>query len=295
MSDASAASQASQSKPNNLVQRTLSALVLLPLLLLLVWVGGIWFDLATAMCAALALHELFQMFAHSGYPPRRIGYFCLLLFLLAAAFGPRFGIDAGLALLGSVVVSLLAELPRREREVSFLRWALTLSGTAYIGWTFAYFMLLRRVSTPLAPGPLTALAITPGAAWILLALLITFASDTTAYLVGRMIGRHRMTPYISPKKTWEGAAGALVGALAIGALLVPVLGLPIPIWGGAALGVAGSAMGQAGDLVESLIKRQVGIKDSGHLIPGHGGILDRADSLLFTVPTIYYVVRWLTA
>jgi phosphatidate cytidylyltransferase len=134
-----------------------------------------------------------------------------------------------------------------------------------------------------------------GASWIVFALTITFVSDTAAYVAGRILGRHQMAPYISPKKSWEGAIGGFLGATAAAALLVPLMGLPVTPLIGALLGGMGSIAGQIGDLVESLLKRQVGIKDSGHLIPGHGGLLDRSDSLLFTVPTIYYVVRWLTA
>ncbi|MDQ5851749.1 MAG: phosphatidate cytidylyltransferase, partial [Chloroflexota bacterium] len=126
------------------------------------------------------------------------------------------------------------------------------------------------------------------------ALLITSANDTAAYFVGRAWGRRRMAPSISPNKSWEGAAGGLAGAVVAGALLVPLLGLPISAAMGMLLGGVGGVAGQAGDLAESLLKRQAGIKDSGHLIPGHGGLLDRADSLLFTVPTLYYLVRWLT-
>jgi len=268
--------------------------VLVPLLLLVVWAGGIWVTVVATGFALLALRELYQLFTHTGYRPRRVGYVCVTLLLLAAATGPRFGIDLGLALLITIFVTLITELVRREREGSLLAWALTLSGSLYVGWTFAHFILLRNVSAPLVAGPLGGLRLDSGAAWIVTALLITFASDTTAYFVGRAWGRHHMTSYISPKKTWEGAAGALGGSMLMGVLLVPLLGLPIPSWVAALLGAAGSIAGQAGDLAESLLKRQVGIKDSGHIIPGHGGILDRADSLLFTVPALYYLVRWLT-
>jgi phosphatidate cytidylyltransferase len=169
-----------------------------------------------------------------------------------------------------------------------------LSGAIYIGWTLAHFILMRQIHYPLRPNPLNVLRLDAGAAWIVLGLAVTFVSDTVAYIVGRSMGRHRMAPYISPKKSWEGSIGGLVGAVLAGILLVPLLGLPISLAAGALLGGIGSAAGQAGDLAESLLKRQVGVKDSGHLIPGHGGLLDRADSLLFTIPTLYYLVVWLT-
>jgi phosphatidate cytidylyltransferase len=99
-----------------------------------------------------------------------------------------------------------------------------------------------------------------------------------------------MARYISPKKSWEGAAGGLVVAVLVGAMLVPLLGLPIAVVTGSLLGAAGSLTGQIGDLAESLIKRQVDTKDSGDLIPGHGGMLDRVDSLLFAAPVLYYLI-----
>lgn len=281
---------------SNLAQRTLSALVLFPLLVLMVWLGGAWVVGAAAVSAMLSLFELYQLFAHTGYIPRPVGYICALLFILAAATNPAVsGELVGLVLIVTIVATLGMELVRRERNGMLVAWSLTFSGAVYIGWTFAHFVLLRSISTRLRPAPLNLPRLTSGTAWILFALLITFASDTAAYFVGRAWGRRRMAPTISPGKTWEGSIGGVVAAVVAGALLVYLLGLPIDVRYGALLGGVGSVAGQAGDLAESLLKRQVGVKDSGHLIPGHGGILDRADSLLFTVPAIYYLVRWLTA
>ena len=295
VSDASARSPTTRLAPTNLLQRLLSSAILLPLILVTVWLGGLWVDAVVVVTALLALRELYQLFSHTGHRPRTIGYICTALLVIAAALRSRFSFDLiGLALLISVVAPLVGEFPRRQREGSLQAWALTLSGAVYIGWTLAHFILLRQVTHPLRSGPLDAVRLDAGAAWIVFGLVITFASDTMAYFVGRALGQHRMAAYISPKKSWEGSFGGLAGAVIIGILLIPLLGLPISLAAGALLGAACSAAGQAGDLAESLLKRQVGVKDSGHLIPGHGGILDRADSLLFTIPTLYYVVIWLT-
>lgn len=281
--------------PTNLLQRLLSAAVLLPLILLTAWLGGLWVDAVVLATALLALHELYQLFAHTGHRPRTIGYVCTALLVAAAALQSRLEFNlTGLALLISIVATLVGELPRRQREGSLQAWALTLSGAVYIGWTLAHFILLRQVAHPLRSGPLDVVRLDAGAAWIVFGLVITFTSDTMAYFVGRTLGRHRMATYISPKKSWEGSFGGLAGAVIIGIVLIPLLGLPISLAAGALLGGLGSVAGQVGDLAESLLKRLVGVKDSGHLIPGHGGILDRADSLLFTIPTLYYVVIWLT-
>ncbi len=280
----------------NLAQRVLSATILLPVLGLTVWAGGGWFIAGALLCTLLALHELYRLFAHAGYHPRPIGYFCAILFILAAVLRPRLPIDlVGLALLLTIMGTLGSELPGKQHEGSLVAWALTFSGAVYIGWTFAHFVLLRALSAPLASTALGRLRVEPGAAWIAFALLVTFASDTLAYFVGHAVGQHRMAPSISPGKTWEGAIGGLAGAVCAGAIIAALFGLPLASWQGALVGGIGGIAGQAGDLAESLLKRQVGVKDSGYLIPGHGGLLDRADSLLFTVPTIYYLVRWLTA
>jgi phosphatidate cytidylyltransferase len=261
----------------------------------MIWLGGAWITGAAVVSTVIALRELYRLFSHTGYRPRRIGYLCAVLFVLVAALQTQFQATLlGFVLLFSFVAPLLGEFPRRQREGSLVAWALTFTGAVYVGWTIAHFILLRHVEHPLLTAPLQILHLDAGTAWILMGLLLTFANDSLAYFVGRAWGRHRMAPYISPKKSWEGAIGGLIGSIVTAVLLVPLLGLPISLWMGALLGLAGGAAGQIGDLGESLLKRQVGVKDSGHIIPGHGGLLDRADSLLFTIPTLYYLVRWLT-
>jgi phosphatidate cytidylyltransferase len=126
-----------------------------------------------------------------------------------------------------------------------------------------------------------------------LALLATVVSDTAAYATGRLLGRRRMTPRISPGKTWEGAAGSLVATTVLTPFLALALGLPAGpgLW---VLGAAVSVFAQSGDLAESMLKRSAGVKDAGGLLPGHGGILDRMDSLVFVGPLVYYGMRWLS-
>ena len=292
----SAPARMSRPAPSNLIQRVLSAMVLLPALAIGVWLGGIWVILLASLATLVGLYELYGIFASTGHRPRRLGYLYALLFIVAAAARPYVEADlTGLALVVVILASLIAEMPRHDRSDALLSWSLTLVGALYLGWCMAHFVLLRQITHALAPAPFSLLRLDSGAAWIMMALLITFASDTSAFFVGRAVGRHRLAPYISPKKSWEGAAGGLLGAVATGALLVPLLGLPSSVGAGALIGGLGSLAGQAGDLAESLIKRQAGVKDSGHIIPGHGGLLDRADSLLFTAPVVYYLARWLTA
>lgn len=295
MDSANAVSERSR-KPldKNLLQRIGSAVVLLPIIACITWWGEPLVSATVIVLAVIALNELFNLFRGGGYQPRRsAGYLSVTLFVVSAGLRARVPLDwTGFALVTAIVASLSVELPRRDRRQSLIHWALTLSGATYVGWTLAHFVLLRAITSPLLTpvAPLNMLRLEPGAAWIIFVLAVTFLNDTGAYFTGRAFGRHSMAPYISPKKSWEGALGGIVVGTIAGVLLIPLLGLPVNLWSGALLGAVGSVAGIAGDLAESLIKRQVNIKDSGHLIPGHGGILDRIDSLMFTVPVLYYLI-----
>jgi phosphatidate cytidylyltransferase len=132
-----------------------------------------------------------------------------------------------------------------------------------------------------------------GGAWVLLSMMLSWLADTAAYFSGRAFGRHKLYEKVSPKKTVEGAIGGLFGSTG-GALLAHFWYLPELSWVGAvALGIVAGGLGQAGDLAESMIKRSTGVKDSGWIIPGHGGILDRIDALIFTAPVTWAYVTWL--
>ncbi|MFN8639420.1 MAG: phosphatidate cytidylyltransferase [Dehalococcoidia bacterium] len=156
-----------------------------------------------------------------------------------------------------------------------------LVAAAYPGVLGAHFVLLRLL--------------TEGQAWLVVLLAATFATDTGAYAVGRLLGRHRMAPAISPGKTWEGAAGGLVaGALATIAA-TRLLDAPPSLPALTLIALALPVVSEAGDLVESAVKRRLGVKDMSQLLPGHGGLMDRLDSLLATGPTLYWLVRWFAA
>lgn len=128
--------------------------------------------------------------------------------------------------------------------------------------------------------------------WLLFALAINWVGDIAAYYVGRAVGRHKLAPRVSPGKSWEGAAASLAAAVAFGLWFNAQFGLDLPAGVMALLSCLGNIAGQLGDLAESAIKRGAGKKDSGTLLPGHGGFLDRLDSTLFTLPAVYYFLRW---
>jgi phosphatidate cytidylyltransferase len=177
----------------------------------------------------------------------------------------------------AALLLLLALALRRPPAEAVPGAAATLLGAAYLG-TLGGAVAALRLADPVATG-----------AWrVTLLLGAVMSADTCAYLVGRALGRRRLAPALSPSKTLEGLGGALMGG-ALGALVVRALGLPeLPASHAAALGIAAAAAGTVGDLFESQLKRWAGVKDSGALFPGHGGMLDRLDSLLFAAPVLYY-------
>lgn len=278
--------------------RLLSAAVLIPLVLVVVALGQPWLVLLVAVAVGLALDELYRLFAIVGHRPVRwAGFLSALLIVLAAYLSPFFSHVVGAALAAAVLLTLTGQLARRDRGGALTDWALTLSGAVYVAWTLAHFVLVRELNAPAFSPPfwraLRAPELGSGAWWVFTALLLVWLSDSAAYFVGRRWGRHKMSSYVSPKKSWEGATAGFVTAVAVAVGLVPLLELPLSYPWAVLLGATVGVVAPLGDLAESLLKRQVGVKDSGTLLPGHGGMLDRVDSLLFVVPVVYYFLRLL--
>ncbi len=257
-------------------QRVLSALVLLPLIFLVIWFGGPAYSLLVAAVAALGALEFYGMMGLSRrHPLTLFGLVWVLLFILVAHFEESYTAP----LLTSVVAfSLIWLLFRSPVKDAATNWAWTLAGIIYIGWLMSHFIPLRELEG--------------GREWVLFVVLATFAADTAAFFIGRAWGRHSLAAEISSGKTWEGAVGGFLGAIAASLILVLLLGLPIPYWQTVILGALIGIVAPLGDLAESMLKRSTGLKDSGTLIPGHGGLLDRLDSILFTVVVVYYYVIW---
>jgi len=220
-----------------------------------------------------------------------LGIICGLLFCGAAFWQQASPVDlAGAALGLSLVLVLVVELFRSDHQDSLSAWASTVAGACYVGWLLSYYILLRALDRGGGDGWLEGFGISGGAAWVYLVLFITWAQDTAAFFVGRSLGRHRLAPVISPGKSWEGAVGGVVASVLVALLMVPLLGLPVGYGVAIVLGIVGAVAGVLGDLCISLIKRQSGLKDMGSLVPGHGGILDRMDSMLLTGPVLYYLI-----
>lgn len=257
-------------------KRVLSALVLLPLIFLVIWFGGPAYSLSVAAFAALGALEFYGMMGLSRrHPLTLFGLVWVLLFILVAHFEESYTAPL---LTSAVAFSLIWLLFRSPVKDAATNWVWVLAGIIYIGWLMSHFIPLRELEG--------------GREWVLFVVLATFAADTAAFFIGRAWGRHSLAAKISSGKTWEGAVGGFLGAIAVSLILVLLLGLSIPYWQTVILGALIGIVAPLGDLAESMLKRSTGLKDSGTLIPGHGGLLDRLDSILFTVVVVYYYVIW---
>jgi len=266
-----------------LKQRVITALLGIPLLIAAIWFDQPipWFTLMVAIWGLLAAFEFYRMVQAARVPP--LIYFGLVwvaLFIIS----PHLNLPhiVPLLLTSAIVLPLVRCLWHPPQE-AFDSWTWTIAGILYLGWLLSYFVALRGLDD--------------GRNWVFFTLFVIFASDTAAFFTGRALGRHRLAPHISPGKTWEGAAGGLLGAIVISLCFVLPTPLHLPLHYGPAvlLGLLVSIFGQLGDLVESLLKRSMAVKDSSHLIPGHGGFLDRIDSVVFAGAVVYYYVIWVVA
>jgi phosphatidate cytidylyltransferase len=266
-----------RSRMSELGKRVLSTVVLLPIFIWIVVGGPAWlFTVMIVAAAMLANWEFTRMFQRAGVPVlREAGLLWGGLVTLAFVRPDRAGAAFAVVVLGLLAASLDrgAADPARWQRV-----AVTLLGVCYVNWLLGHAISLR--------------ALPEGVHWILLLVWVTWIGETAAYTVGSLVGRHKLAPGISPGKTVEGSiaqlAASLLAALTAGGWLFPGLRLRDAVAVGVLLGV----LGQMGDLVESALKRSVGTKDTGNVIPGHGGILDRIDGLLFNAPVLFYYVTY---
>jgi phosphatidate cytidylyltransferase len=261
---------------SNLSARLISAAVLIPLLALVGWLGGITAVIVATVASLIGIKEVLLLIRRAGWRPvQREGIVLGGVLTAAAAFD---GQTVLLATAGVALVEVIAVAIIRRNAQFFGDFFFTLVPSLYVGLPLAAIVLLRE-------GPF-------GLQWLILAFAATFALDTGAYAVGRLIGKHKLAPNISPGKTWEGAAGGLLAAIGATIGLVALLGdITAAYWQAALLGAGIGAIGQVGDLAESKLKRIARVKDSGILIPGHGGLLDRLDSLVLVFPLVYYASK----
>ncbi len=267
---------------NNLVQRVITALVVLPIVLVLFWVPAlkIGFAALVALVVLIAMHEFAELLRARQLPihePAALigGLVIVVTAWRADALYLNVGLVCALVLVG------LAQVMSSPPSAGGMAGAF--AGLLYTAWCPAHVLMLHQFD-PEGPG------------LVMLLVVAVVLTDTAAYFTGKSIGKHPMAPVVSPKKTWEGAAGgfvfAVIGAVVVGALRQRFGWTAFPDWDltrYAATGATLSVVAQLSDLVKSTLKRDAGVKDSGQLLPGHGGALDRFDGFLFAAPVLYYI------
>lgn len=288
--------------PTELSQRVVVAVAGIPIAVAAIYLGGWVLGGVLALVAAGGAVEVYRLAAATGVRAFVApGALAAGLYVLLAAARPDLAGAApalwALTLVLLLVIAIAAVRLRGTEGRPLASIGITVAGALLTGGTLAYALFLRHfVSEPVAgPAPfgVGSRAAWTGAAIVAFPVALTWINDSCAFFVGRRLGRRKLAPAVSPGKTVEGAMGGLVGTVVVGLVYAALvldqwLGLPFPPVLGAVAGVLISVVAQVGDLVESLLKREARVKDSGRIFPGHGGILDRFDALFFTLPVTYW-------
>ena len=275
--------------------RSLTALVGIPVLVAAIWLGAPWLTVLVVAAGLAAIWEFYRM------TPPLVGSLPVLLgaaWVVASLLGAQAAsgrdnflvISGGVMAAGSFTALLwFIAFYRGDDSAGKRRFPIGLAylvlGPIYVGFLLATALMLREIT-----GSDAGASENLGRSWLLFALLVTFAVDTGAYIVGRTVGIRPMAPSISPNKTWEGSVGGFVSAVAAALVLGLVFDLDIPAWQQAVIGAVVGVVAQWGDLIESKLKRLAYVKDAGSIIPGHGGLLDRLDSMLLSLPAVYFLL-----
>ncbi|MFN2302114.1 MAG: phosphatidate cytidylyltransferase [Anaerolineales bacterium] len=267
-----------------LSQRVKAALIFTPLVLILIYIGGWIFNSFFTIILLLAAFEYTRLFRKIGTNPSTpILCMGILLFILNQWLfkGEQLGITMTVVIFLVALVALI-QFERQEPNTAE-NFAITLSGILYLGWVGSAFIPFRAMDS--------------GRGWVLTALPSVWIADSGAYFIGRWLGKAKMTPHLSPGKTWAGLIGAVITGTLSGFLLILLwrsvgfLPATTPLWQGVVMGLILAILTPIGDLLISLLKRSAGVKDTGDLIPGHGGVLDRIDTWIWAALLGYYLVQ----
>lgn len=255
-------------------QRYIGALVLVPLLVFIL-LGGYFLKLSVLFLSLGGMYEFYKVTKIKGYKPiESVGYILCIGYNIYISIGLDMKIAVGVFLL---VVFLLMIVPVLNTEINFIDIALTILPCFYVAVFFSFILLIGMMDN--------------GRYLLWLIFISSWGCDTLAYYFGRAFGKHKISPKVSPKKTAEGSLGGLLGSVigcTVYGFIISKYGVNIALYHYVIMGILGGIFGQFGDLVASSIKRNVGVKDYSNLIPGHGGILDRFDSILFVAVVVFY-------
>lgn len=265
-------------------QRLLTAFIAIPLLIWIIWWGPAWaFNLLVLLAVLIGVREFQVMAEKVGYQgPRWVAWLGSVGVLIGVWLKRPALTEASVA--ATMAVGMIAHMAyRRSIETALVSTSATIAGVVYVAVLASYLIRVRMIEDGLTP---------LSAQLLLFFLLVNWAADTSAMFVGKRFGRRPLLPVISPKKTVEGGLGGLMGSL-VGASLAQLWFFPqMPLGHALLLGLVMGGVGQVGDWCESLLKRSAKLKDAASILPGHGGMLDRLDSLLFNAPILYYYYRF---
>jgi phosphatidate cytidylyltransferase len=256
-------------------ERIIVGLIALPAVLIPIWLGGVWAALFAVLAGVGGGVEFYRLMQIGGYQPSRILGLLWLALLILSNWQPQY-LPFSLILMAGMIVTFIDAMHQKEMPIS--AWMATGMGALYFSTMLGQALALRQLPN--------------GLWWVYMALALTWMNDSAAYFVGVSFGKNKIWPRLSPKKTWEGTIAGWVTAAVVGALwiiITPLNATYSPFFG-AIIGVFAGVLAFFGDLSISTLKRQVGVKDTGNLFRGHGGLLDRLDSLLFVFPFVYQVV-----
>jgi len=268
-----------------IVKRIVTGLTFAVIVVILVCLGGIPFTAALCIIAALACLEFYRIVKSQGVQPSSWLGIVFSVLLIVNTYIQQYNFSflpyprdftLPLLLVLMTLIPLLWMLFRPNKDNAFINWGWTVAGILYIGWLLSYYVQIRLVEN--------------GMGWIFLVVSCTALCDVGAYAVGSNLGKHAMASSVSPGKTWEGSAGGLATSIIVAVILAIAFKLPLYYWQMIAAGLIIGVFAQLGDLVESLLKRNMRAKDAGNLLPGHGGMLDRVDSHLLIAPVAYYLI-----
>lgn len=258
-----------------MIARGLTILFGVPVILACVYYGGLPFLFLVLALALIAVNEFYNLMMKKGFfPAYYVGNLITAGFIIFAYYAVKRNWEpahSAILTLAAAAALIAGVFLKREKD-TIVDVAVTILGMVYVGWFLSYLFFIR--------------ALTDHGGYLFFLIFTIWAMDISAYFAGRVFGHTPLLPSISPKKTWEGAIAGFLVALVAAAVFSQTAGLVI--WHALVLGVLIGIFGQVSDLIESLIKREAGAKDSSNLIPGHGGVLDRIDSFVLTAPLMYY-------
>jgi phosphatidate cytidylyltransferase len=264
------------------IKRWISGVIAVPILFAVIFYGSeVVFSAFIIIVILGAVIEYNRMVFNGGFFPEKVQALIIAILVPLAAFSGDLRIVLAVIAFSMIAVFSLSLLGMNGQSIDTVSVGKIVFGFIYIPFMLSHFILLRHSED--------------GIMWIFFILILAFSGDIAAFYVGRSVGKRKLMPLVSPGKTVEGTAGLLIGSI-VGCVLFQQFFLPrLPVFHAAALGLSGGVMGQLGDLCESVIKRSSGVKDSGSLVLGHGGLLDRLDCLIFIAPYVYYYRLFLTA